>query len=165
MCTRPARMVSSALTDRWDDPAEVCRWLSGPWGAPLLAFPLLYPCLPPQAAPQPACSYLSQWRTLTEKGTWLLAWDRRGGGSKLYSCHNPLGMPATCCAICFVFRQAGSVFTYGTDGNTSNEPAVPLKKTKHSYCAFYLLSHTQGGPFPLWPKTDTLSAQPYNCWQ
>ena len=38
--------------------------------------PLLYLCLSPSAPPRPACSYLSQWKTLTEKGTWLLAWGR-----------------------------------------------------------------------------------------
>lgn len=75
-----------------------------------------------------------------------MAWDRRGGGSRLYSCHTPLGMAATCCAICFVFRQAGSVFTYGTEGNTSNEPAVSFKTKQNivivlSTCS---LTHREG---------------------
>ncbi len=121
-----ARMVSSALTDRWDDPAEVCRWLSGPWGAPLLAFPSLYPHLPPWAAPRPACSYLSQWRTLTEKGTWLLAWGRGGGGSRsilevVFLLHfTQKGRKLLCNLLCF--GQAGRVLTSGAVGSTSYEP-------------------------------------------
>lgn len=100
--------------------------------------------------PRPAGSYLSQWRTLTEKGTWLLAWGRGGGGSRrileavflldfTQKCHKYL-----CNLLCF--WQADSVFTFGTVGRSSYEPTAPQKQ---SYCASYLLLQPGGGPFAL----------------
>lgn len=156
--TRPAGIVASPLTDRWDDPTEVCLWLSGPWGAPCLAFPPLYPCLPPRAAPQPACSYLSQRRTLTEKGTWLLAWGRggaeegAGGFWRLYSCRTSLRKGRELLRNVLCFWQAGSVFT------SSDLAALALQTT-------YLLSHPWGGTFARVTSTDTLWTPPCKCWQ
>lgn len=98
---------------------------------------------PSWGGPLPACSYLFQWRTLTEKGTWLLAGGRGGGGSNrnlevIFLPH--LERPQSC-AICFVSEKSASF-----------SPPIRLaalllnpKCSEQDYGALHLSSHPQGG--------------------
>lgn len=111
------------------------------WGAPLLVS-----LGGPPAGPALISLSEGLWQK-REPDSWHGAEVEEGaeGFCRLCTCYASLRMAATCCAICFA----------------SDKPAVCLPTVEmatlpmnlHSYCVFYLLSHTQGGPFwPLWPK-------------
>lgn len=124
------RMVSLALTDRWDDPVGACRWPSGPWGAPLLSSLLRWP---------PACLLLSlSLKNFDRKGNLTLSMGQRwrreqeSGGCILTFCRKTavVVQPA-------LFLKSWQ-FTPCT-------PGLPANLQKQRLCTLYPLSHPQRG--------------------
>lgn len=68
--------MSLAPTDRWDEVWPLGVLLCSLFLSSITVFP-------PFCSPHCLPALISlQWRILTEKGTWLLAWGRGGGGSR-----------------------------------------------------------------------------------